>query len=437
MTRSALTVVRTLPSAPPPRQEVQNTLAAVVHALTHDPAWAGVLGMSELDQRIVFRAPPPFGDEARVGTAVCERSVDEMRLWFEESRGLSLGRPRVIDAMRIVAHRNLFHPVREYLEGLAWDGVPRAERWLEDYCAVVPTSSEHAGLVRSVAKKWLLSCVARAMKPGCKVDTMLILEGRQGIGKSTALSALAGEGLHTDSAIDFDSREACQILQGVWIFELAELDAILRRDTSTIKAFLSRGSDRFRAPYGRTPETVPRSVVFCGTVNHGGYLRDTTGNRRFWVVRCEGPLDTGGLRASRDALWAEAVHLYRQGESWHLGAAHEAGMREEHASRIEDDPWEERLLPWASSRTLENGELPYAMHEILESALGLRANSQNPRVTGRVSALLTKLGYRKRKRGTEPRTYYYERIPPAAGLPAWRPTSLERLCSDPSPGDRS
>jgi len=80
--------------------------------------------------------------------------------------------------MRIVAHRNLFHPVREYLEGLAWDGVPRAERWLEDYCAVVPASSEHAGLVRSVAKKWLLSCVARAMKPGCKVDTMLILEGR-------------------------------------------------------------------------------------------------------------------------------------------------------------------------------------------------------------------------------------------------------------------
>ena len=336
-----------------------------------------------------------------------------------------------------MANRNAFHPVRQYLEGLSWDGVPRVDRWLEDYCAVLPESSDHAGLVRSVARKWLLSCVARAMKPGCKVDTMLILEGRQGIGKSTALSALAGEGLHCDSAIDFGSRDACQILQGVWIFELAELDAILRRDTSTIKAFLSRASDRFRVPYGRTPESVPRSVVFCGTVNHGGYLRDTTGNRRFWVVRCEDTLDTDGLRAARDALWAEAVHLYRQGESWHLGAAHEAGMRDEHESRLEQDPWEERLLAWVAPRTDERGELSCGMTEILESALGLHASTQNPRVTGRVSALLAKLGYRKRKRGSEPRTYYYERRPDPGGLPACRPTSTERLCLETSRGECS
>jgi len=265
------------------------------------------------------------------------------------------------------------------------------------------------------------------MKPGCQVDTMLILEGRQGIGKSTALAALAGDGLHCDSAIDFATRDACQVLQGVWIFELAELDAILRRDTSTIKAFLSRSSDRFRVPYGRTPESVPRSVVFCGTVNHGGFLRDTTGNRRFWVVRCEDTLDVEGLRAARDSLWAEAVHLYRRGETWHLDAAHEAGMRDEHESRLEEDPWEEQLRAWTSRREDPSGELPYSMNEILESALGLRANAQNPRVTGRVSSLLAKLGYRKRKRGSEPRTYFYERRRDPPGLPACRPTSTERL----------
>jgi putative DNA primase/helicase len=282
----------------------------------------------------------------------------------------------------------------------------------------------------------LLSCVARAMKPGCKVDTMLILEGRQGIGKSTALSALAGEGLHCDSAIDFGTRDACQILQGVWIFELAELDAILRRDTSTIKAFLSRSHDRFRVPYGRTPENVPRSVVFCGTVNHGGYLRDSTGNRRFWVVRCEDTLDTEGLRAARDALWAEAVHLYRGGEPWHLDAAHEAGMKDEHESRLEQDPWEERLAAWASPRTDERGELPYSMNEILDSALGLRANTQNPRVTARVSSLLAKLGYEKRKRSSFPRTYYYAR----RSVPAVLPACFDRKTisrNRPSPGECS
>ncbi len=440
--RQNVILFREPPSSSLPR-EATSTLAGVVETLTHHPAWAGVLAMSELDQRIVFRSPPPFGDQGSVGAAVRERDVDEMRLWFEQALGSSLARQRVTDAMRIVANRNAFHPVREYLESRSWDGVPRIDRWLEDYCAVVPESLDHAGLVRSVARKWLLSCVARAMKPGCKVDTMLILEGRQGIGKSTALAALAGEGLHCDAAIDFGTRDACQILQGVWIFELAELDAILRRDPSTIKAFLSRACDRFRVPYGCTPETVPRSVVFCGTVNHGGYLRDTTGNRRFWIVRCEDTLDTEGLRAARDCLWAEAVHVYRQGEPWHLAAAHEAGMRDEHESRVDQDPWEDRLRAWATPRTdATTGELPYAMDEILESALGLPASTHNPRVTGRVSAIFAKLGYRKRKRGSLPRTYYYERRPDRpdpGGRPACRPASTETASLEPSPsqGDRS
>jgi putative DNA primase/helicase len=439
-----MVVPKQIPLPPAPVAAPASTLAGCVDALARDPAWAGVLALCELDQRIVFRRPPPFrgGDgDWTIGTPVRERDVDEMRLWFEEVRGVSFGKQRIVDALRLVAHRNAFHPVQQYLETLSWDGVPRVDRWLEDYCAVVPESTNHASLVRSVARKWLLSCVARAMTPGCKVDTMLILEGRQGIGKSTALSALAGEGLHSDAAIDFGSREACQVLQGIWIFELAELDAILRRDTSTIKAFLSRASDRFRVPYGRTAETVPRSVVFCGTVNHGSYLRDTTGNRRFWVVRCDGPLDTEGLRVARDSLWAEAVHLYRQGESWHLDAAHEAGMRDEHESRLEEDPFEERLAAWTSPRTDEKGELPYAMTEILQAGLGLPAHAHNPRVTGRVSAVLAKLGYRKRKRGGEPRTYYYERrADPGAGPPACRPASIETLSLEPvapSQGDCS
>ena len=214
-----------------------------------------------------------------------------------------LSKHNVVAAIRIVADRNAFHPVREYLEGLSWDGVPRVDRWLEDYVSVRPTSGEHAGLVRSVARKWLVSCVARAMQPGCKVDTMLILEGRQGIGKSRA-----------------------------------ELDALLRRETSTVKAFVSRSIDRFRVPYGRVPEDVPRSVVFAGTVNHGSYLSDTTGNRRYWVVRCEGTLDVDGLRATRDALWAEATLLYKAGEPWHLGAGEDALMDDETEARVDSDP---------------------------------------------------------------------------------------------------
>jgi putative DNA primase/helicase len=155
-------------------QEVRNTLASVVDALESLPAWAGVLAASELDQRVVFRRPPPFGDAERDGDCaraaseqtfltrpLRDRDVDRIRHWFETRAGAVLSKHNVVDAVRIVAYRNAFHPVRDYLEGLSWDGVPRADRGLEDFAGVRPTSGEHASLVRSVARKWLVSCVAR------------------------------------------------------------------------------------------------------------------------------------------------------------------------------------------------------------------------------------------------------------------------------------
>jgi putative DNA primase/helicase len=427
---SVVPSVRFTPEVPP--KELKNTLAGVVDALSHLPQWQGVLATSELDQRIVFQREPPFSlsgspsSRELVGKPVRDRDIDRIRHWFEDVMGCALSKQHVIDAARIVADDHAFHPVRDYLSGLTWDGKPRVDRWLEDYGAVVPASEPHAELIRSVARRWLVACVARAMKPGSKVDTMLILEGRQGIGKSTAFATLAGVGLHCDSAIDFGSKEACQTLQGVWIFELPELDALLRHETSVIKAFLSRSVDRFRVPYGRAPENVPRSVVFCGTVNHGGYLRDRTGNRRFWVVRCEDTLNVDGLGAARDALWAEAVHLYRSGEPWHLSLEHETLMHGEHEGRLECDPWDETLEAWTSAR----GEHPFTMNELLESALGLRSSGKNPRVTARVSQLLSALGFERRKRSALPRTYYYARapLPSPSGVPASpRPTPFENL----------
>jgi predicted P-loop ATPase len=403
---------------------LRNSLASIVSALESLPAWAGVLGTNLSDGRVVFRKPPPFAlDDDPSGEAVPlrDRDMNRIRHWFEIELSVQLSRQNLIDAVHIVADKHAFHPVRDYLTSLSWDGRPRVELWLERFAAVRPPGEAEATLVRSVARKWLVSTVARAMQPGCKVDTILILEGRQGIGKSRALATLAGPRFFSDAAIDFGVKDACQTIQGVWIYELAELDAILRRDPSTVKAFLSRATDRFRVPYGRTPESVPRGVVFAGTVNHGAYLRDTTGNRRYWVVRCEGALDVEGLAGARDQLWAEALHLYRAGETWHLDPTHERSMADEADARVEQDPWEEPLAAWTAARGT------FSMDEVLDDALGLRTSSKNSHVTVRVSRLLSRLGYERRRRATLPRAYHYVRVDvPASHRPS-RPEQTPEL----------
>jgi putative DNA primase/helicase len=376
-----------------PEVSVTKSLASIVEALSTLHEWAGVLGWNEFAQAMVFRKDPPFSDGSRAGDEVRETDITRMRVWFGQVKGVLVSKSVVTDAARLVALRDSFHPVREYLLSLSWDGIPRAGSWLEEFCGVRPSSSDHRRLVQAVARKWLISCVARALKPGCKVDAMLILEGKQGIGKSTALRTLAGDDFFCDSMIDFGTKDACQQVQGVWIYELSELTALLRSDTSSAKAFLTRTEDKFRVPYGRSPETIPRSVVFCGSTNQGTYLKDRTGNRRFWVIRCEESINVEGLRAVRDQLWAEARALFDSGEQWHLSPEEETLMSEQHEERLEVDPFEERVEVWVSKQ----GDRPIAMDHLLEMALGLSGASRNPQVTRRVVAALERLGYARKK----------------------------------------
>ena len=182
-------------------------------------------------------------------------------------------------AVLAVAHENRFDPVREYLEGLTWDRVPRIGKWLATYL-----SAEDTDYASAVGKRWLISCVARAILPGCKADSALIFEGNQGEGKSTAFTTLGGPWF-SDELAAIGTKDSALQLSGAWIIELSELDALTKARASTVKAFLSRRVDRFRPPYGRRVIEQPRSCVFCGTVNHSQYLEDETGGRRFWPVK--------------------------------------------------------------------------------------------------------------------------------------------------------
>ena len=204
-------------------------------------------------------------------------------------------------------------------------------------------------LHRAIGSGWLISAVARIYRPGAKADCCLILEGPQGIRKSTALRTIAGE-YFTDELADLGSKDAAMQTRGVWIIELSELDNLSHAEVARIKAFMSRTTDRFRPPCGMRLVESPRQCVFAGTVNHSSYLRDETGGRRFWPVVC-GPIDVDALASDRDQLWAEAKVRFESGSAWWLDTLDLVQLAsDQQEARYEGDPWEEVIGPWLESK---------------------------------------------------------------------------------------
>lgn len=321
-------------------------------AFRHAHEWRGVVALDAFASRIMLRKPPPWHSGPFSPRALSDADRTRAAVWLQAA-GIAVSSAIAGEALAAVADENRYHPLRDLLLSFRHDGTPRAETWLRDYLG-----AEDTPYTRAVSRAFLISAVARALRPGCKVDTMLILEGRQGLRKSSACHALSF-GLFTDHMPDLTSKDAALQLQGVWIVEFAELDTMHRSEASRYKAFLSTATDRLRKPYGSLTEDFPRGCVFVGTVNPNGrgYLADETGNRRFWPVACglgwpdDRCADIPGLTAVREQLWAEAVALYQAGEPWWLNSAeHERAQQQATETRTDDDVWGERIREFIASR---------------------------------------------------------------------------------------
>ena len=325
---------------------VKPVLANAITALRGAPEWAGVLTYNEFAHFTVLQKPAPWMKPDVEVSADWTPNDDTLTTEWLHHQGIFVSVDVTGQAVEAVAREHRFHPVRAYLKDLTWDGKHRLESWLPDYLGVDP--SPYAAAVGS---RWMISAVARVFEPGCKADCCLILEGEQGIRKSTALRVLA-QPWFTDEIADIGSKDAALQTRGVWVIEIAELDSMSRSDIGKIKAFMSRMTDRFRPPYGKRPIDSPRQCVFAGSVNHGTYLRDETGGRRFWPVKCEAPvIDVDALAEVRDQLWAEATYLYFDGKPWWLDSVSlNREAAEEQADRYEGDPWDELILEWADLR---------------------------------------------------------------------------------------
>ncbi|MGC0151026.1 VapE domain-containing protein [Chromobacterium vaccinii] len=323
--------------------EYVNALLNVLEILKNDSEWEGVLAFNEFTGAPVKLECPPY-DLAEEG----EWTDDDTNMataWLSARYGMMRPEPYIVPAMTTAAKYSTFHPIRDWLAGLEWDGKQRLATLFNRYFG-----AECSRYTELVAKKFLVAAVARVMEPGCKADNVLILEGGQGIRKSTGLQALAGEAYFSDQRLQLKGdKDSLQALSGKWIFELAELDSFNKAESTEAKAFFAAQSDRYRAPYGRSQREVKRQCVFAGTTNQDEYFRDQTGNRRYWPVFCT-DVDLAALRRDRDQLWAEAAHLYREGMPHHVLEEERPLFEAEQAKREIADPWIELIATWLEAK---------------------------------------------------------------------------------------
>lgn len=267
--------------------------------------------------------------------------------WAEAQFGVAVGANIAAEAVQLLAMRDRRDPVVEYLKSLEWDGVPRLDTWLLRLAGAQDTIFN-----RAAGKRTLIAGVARAFNPGCKHDPALVLEGPQGLRKSSLVRALAPNGEWFTDRLDGEvgSKDSMQSLAGRWIVELAEMTGMTRGEVKAIKGFMASGDDKYRPSYGRRTVSHPRRCIFIGTINpegDGSYLTDTTGGRRFWPVKCT-QIDLETAKAERDQLWAEAVALYQRGEQWWLTDEEEAEAKEVQRDRTVDNPWVARVSKFLS-----------------------------------------------------------------------------------------
>lgn len=364
-------------------------LANVALFLRHDPLLSHCFALDEMQEVVMLMEALP-GCTLIVSRPALDNDLGILQEYLQREGMPRLGRDVVQQAVDLRAREQSFHPVRNFLDELEWDGHPRLNDWLETYCGVA-----RSPYAQAIGRMFVTGMCARVFEPGCKMDYMHVLEGPQGCGKSTVCRILGGE-YYSDALPDITSgKDVSQHLRGKWVVEVAEMSALGKAEAAALKAFLSRQVERYRPPYGRLEVMQPRQCCFIGTTNKTAYLRDETGGRRFWPVKI-GKVELDALARDRDQLFAEAMRLYHGGIAWWPdGQFEREHILKEQELRFEADAWEEAISEFVARRQ------QVLVGEVARDALSITTGRVGRAEQNRITAILERLGWERQVKDSQ------------------------------------
>jgi predicted P-loop ATPase len=361
----------------------------------NDPNLQGVVRYDEFSGDMILVRPittdPTLVGERGVPRPWTDADTVVLQTYIQRNFIPRIGREKIEAVMAMHArHSCAVHPVRDYLQSVSWDRVPRLDTWLRDYLGANSQPEEY---LAAVGAKWLISGVARIFEPGCQADNALVLEGAQGIYKSKALRTLASDDWFSDSLpADLSCKDARDHLRGKHILELPELAQFKRGEIETVKAFITRRFEQYRPSYGRHEIKFPRQCIFAGSTNDKRYLTDPTGNRRWWAIACS-RVEIDAIKEFRDQFWAEAVTRYRAHEQWYLTPKLEGLAAAEAKSRVAHDPWTAKVAD-----IVMQIQTPDVTPGEVMAQMDLQQSERHARNSGRIGTILGDLGWQEGKR---------------------------------------
>jgi len=377
------------------------TLYNVMLALRRFPGFAAMVSYDEMQLSTILNTQiPGHKPDPTLPRHIRDKDTIAVQEAIQDIGLRRIGKATVQDGIDLIASENGFHPVRDYLNGLVWDGTTRCRGWLGKYLGVEGTTYSD-----EIGKLFLIALVARIFQPGCQADYVLVLEGPQGAMKSTACRVLAGKWF-SDSLPDLTHADPVRLsmhLRGKWLIEIAELASFNASETEIIKAFATRTHETYTPKYGHNEVTEPRQCLLIASTNQSSYLHDETGARRFWPVTVT-DIDIPGLRAARDQLFAEAVHLYRAGAKWWPDRDFEqTHVVPEQAARFEEDAWEGVIQEWLGdpARLAD----AFTITAIAQGALRMEAQKIGTREQRRIRKVLIQLGWKQQPGRTNGRLW--------------------------------